>query len=84
MKTTMGRREFLKASAAGFVIAGVKLMSPGTEAYAREPKTVQFPGKQTGGNTLIQLLEKRRSSREFSPQPLPAAVLSNMLWAPSA
>jgi SagB-type dehydrogenase family enzyme len=29
----------------------------------------------------MQLLWKRKSSREFSPKPLPGEILSNLLWA---
>src|SRR5208283_1325536 len=33
------------------------------------------------GNPAIALLSKRFSAREFSSQPLPIEVLSNLLWA---
>ena len=39
------------------------------------------PAQQWGGKPLLEALNERRSGREFSPQPLPAAVLSNLLWA---
>lgn len=38
------------------------------------------PGKH-GGMPLMDALAARRSSREFSPRPLPADVLSGLLWA---
>ena len=34
-----------------------------------------------GGLPLMEALSKRRSSREFSPDPLPLPVLSGLLWA---
>ena len=34
-----------------------------------------------GGLPLMEALSKRRSSREFSPDPLPPPVLSGLLWA---
>lgn len=39
------------------------------------------PPQKTGGTGLMQLLAERRSGREFSPQPLPLPLLSNLLWA---
>ena len=50
--------------------------------FAEEQKPIQLLKLQIGsGNPLMQLLWKRESSREFSPEPLPVEVLSNMLWA---
>ncbi|MGA2466699.1 MAG: nitroreductase family protein, partial [Thermodesulfobacteriota bacterium] len=72
------RREFLKASAATGAILS---MTPNI-SLAQEPKPIQLSNPQIGsGNSLMQLLWKRMSSREFSPEPLPVEVLSNMLWA---
>jgi len=34
-----------------------------------------------GGLPLMQAIAKRRSSREFSPRPLPKPILSSLLWA---
>ena len=49
---------------------------------ADEPKPIQLLTPQPGGGSpLMQLLWKRKSSREFSPKPLPVEVLSNLLWA---
>jgi len=45
-------------------------------------KAIQLPAPQMdGGRPLMQVLKDRKSSREFSPEKLPAQVLSNMLWA---
>jgi nitroreductase len=33
------------------------------------------------GHPLLRLLRERKSSREFDPRPLPAQVLSELLWA---
>ena len=74
----MSRREFLKASAA----AGAILSIAPSIAFAEEPKTIQLLTPQPGGGSpLMDLLRKRKSSREFSSKPLPLAVLSNLLWA---
>jgi SagB-type dehydrogenase family enzyme len=37
--------------------------------------------QQWGGRPLLEALKLRRSSREFGADELPAAVLSNLLWA---
>ena len=45
-------------------------------------KSIDLSKPQPGsGNSFMQLLWKRMSSREFSPDPLPVVVLSNLLWA---
>jgi SagB-type dehydrogenase family enzyme len=49
---------------------------------AREREVVALPAPQTdGGGPLMQVLKDRRSSRSFSPRPLPEQELSNLLWA---
>ena len=78
MEKKMSRREFLKASAT----TGVILSIAPSITLAEEPKTIQLLTPQPGGGSpLIQLLWKRKSSREFSSKPLPVEVLSNLLWA---
>jgi nitroreductase len=85
MQRKVNRRDFLKASVtAGTVMAaGGLLFEARTMAYAAESQSVQLPKARIseGGNAALMLLEKRSSSREFSSQPLPAAVLANLLWA---
>jgi len=39
------------------------------------------PAQMTGGMPLMQALQARHSSRDFSPRTLPAQVLSDLLWA---
>jgi len=78
MEKKMSRREFLKTSAATGAILS---MTPNI-TLAEEQKAIQLIPPQTGsGNPLMQLLWKRMSSREFSPEPLPIEVLSNLLWS---
>ncbi len=78
MEKKWSRREFLKVSAASGAILS---MSPGI-ILAEEPKTIQLVASRPGaGSPLIQLLWKRKSSREFSSKPLPTEILSNLLWA---
>ena len=45
-------------------------------------KPVQLPKPQTDiGRPLMQVLKERRSTHTFSPEKLPAPVVSNLLWA---
>ena len=78
MLKKMGRREFLKASAA----TGALLSMAPHLALAQEPKSIPLSKPQTGSDkSLMQALWKRMSSRQFSPEPLPMELLSNLLWA---
>jgi nitroreductase len=78
MEMKISRREFLKASAATGAILS---MTPNI-SLAQEAKTIQLSKPQIGSsNSLMQLLWKRMSSRQFSSEPLPTEVLSNLLWA---
>lgn len=51
-------------------------------AYARGQVQLPPPRKE-GGKPLFQVLNERKSAREFSPEKLPLPVLSNLLWAAS-
>ena len=58
----------------------VSLCPPAGLAQKLEP--VQLPPPQTEiGRPLMQVLKDRSSGRDFSPEKLPAQVLSNLLWA---
>ncbi len=85
MEREVSRREFLKASATtgALLAAGSAMLSfADRKAFAKELQEVQLSKPQTeSGNPVLRLLEKRASSREFSPPPLPVAILSNVLWA---
>ena len=64
------------------IMAGVLLMIMTTSTIASELQVVRLPPPQTeGGKPLMQALEERHSTREFSPEALPPQVLSNLLWA---
>jgi SagB-type dehydrogenase family enzyme len=66
------RRLFLLVSflSSSFVVA----------AQGLEPVTLPKPQTE-GGRPLMQVLNERKSGREFSARPLPLQVLSNLLWA---
>jgi nitroreductase len=51
-------------------------------ARAEELKPLDLPPPRgAGGQPLIETLKLRRSTREYSDRPLPAQVLSDLLWA---
>jgi nitroreductase len=63
-------------SVLAFVFVGPMIIS------AQDLKTVPLLKPQTdGGRPLMQALRDRKTSREFSPEKIPAQVLSNLLWA---
>ena len=50
--------------------------------FTQDSSTIVLPKPHMdGGKPLMQVLKKRRSSREFSTKKLPLNVLSDMLWA---
>jgi len=53
-----------------------------SRGLGQELQPIRLPPPQTEiGHPLMQALKNRSSAREFSPDPLPAQVLSNLLWA---
>jgi len=65
-----------------FIYASSIAVEEQTEPVAEKTVTVQLPKPQTeGGMPLMQALNERKTSRQFSPKELPEQVLSNMLWA---
>ena len=79
MRREIDRREFLRATAATGVVwmAGASSLS-----FAQGEKMVKLPKPQTdGGKPLMQVLQQRKTAREFAPDKLPLQVLSNLLWA---
>lgn len=53
-----------------------------TQETASKPKEIKLPAPRLdGGRPLMQCLKDRQSQREFSPDPLPLQVLSELLWA---
>ena len=58
------------------------LLSLFVPSYSQEQKVIKLPAAQKeGGKPLMQVLNERKSTREFSTEKLPLQVLSNMLWA---
>jgi len=73
MKTSCSLRTHL--------VSVILILCPIT-GLAQELKPVQLPKPQTDiGRPLMQVLNDRSSARTFSPEKLPAQVVSNLLWA---
>jgi hypothetical protein len=60
----------------GFALLGMAGAAAADSAMLKLP-----PPETTGGMPLMQALQVRRSTREFADRPLPAQLLSNLLWA---
>lgn len=58
------------------------LLSCWSLAAAGELRPIPLPAPQTGGGKpFMQVLKERRTTREFSAQPLPPQMLVDLLWA---
>ena len=61
-------------------VAGVAMMSTMGTGLAQDAATIRLPPPETaGGMPLMQALQARHSTREFSGRPLPPQELSNLL-----
>jgi nitroreductase len=64
------------------ILASAALAAAPMLARAEELKPLDLPPPRgAGGQPLIETLKLRRSTREYSDRPLPAQVLSDLLWA---
>jgi SagB-type dehydrogenase family enzyme len=84
MKTKSRSRGFnvMRGIAAVILASVIIIPAMGRDiAMAQEQKSIQLTKPQIAGNPLMEVLAKRSSSREFSPEALPENILSNMLWA---
>jgi len=51
-------------------------------AMAQSPPALELPPpRASGGKPLIDALKQRRSTRDYADRPLPAQLLSDLLWA---
>jgi nitroreductase len=67
---------------AGAGLLSVAALAGTTGITAAEQKTMTLPQpKMSGGMPLMQALKLRRSTRAYTDRPLPAQVLSDLLWA---
>ncbi|MGA2333461.1 MAG: nitroreductase family protein [Syntrophales bacterium] len=85
MNMKLSRRNLSRVTVVGFILVFLFAILPMSQnmALGEEQKPIQLPKPEIAGNPLMQLLAKRSSSREFSSEPLPLNILSNMLWAAS-
>jgi nitroreductase len=74
-KSTVTRRQ---ANAALLAMGAVAALP--SVALAEEARSLPAPRKYVG-RPLMEVLQARRSIREYSTRPLPAQVLSDLLWA---
>jgi nitroreductase len=64
------------------LLAGAALAAAPAVVAAQDLKPLELPRPRSeGGMALTKALELRRSTREYSDRPLPAQVLSDLLWA---
>jgi len=75
----MDRRSFLHLTAAAAAVAAAA--RTGLAATSDLAPIPLPPPQLNGGRPLMQVIQARRSARAFSPQPLSAQVLANLLWA---
>lgn len=80
----MGKRiKIILKGFCGFFIAGA-FLSGTLRVNAEEQKPLLLSAPQMEkGKLLMQALKERKSVRSFSPQELPAEILSDLLWAAS-
>jgi SagB-type dehydrogenase family enzyme len=61
---------------------GGLLLQPTARSTAGAPEVIKLPApNMEPGKSLLQALQDRRTSREFSDRPLPPQMLSSLLWA---
>jgi hypothetical protein len=78
MRSTMMTRREANAG----LLASAALAAAPVSAVAQGPKPRDLPPPRSeGGQSLTAALKLRRSTREYSDRPLPAQVLSDLLWA---
>ena len=71
---------FKKSFLTGTVV--LMIVSFITVSWAAELLPIKLPPPNlNGGKSLMQSLQARKSSRDFSTKKLPVEVLSNLLWA---
>jgi nitroreductase len=61
--------------------SAVLAAAPGLALSQTAPTLELPPPRASGGTPLIDALRQRRSTRDYADRPLPAQVLSDLLWA---
>ena len=70
-----------RRTASAALVSSAILAATPSLAATDQPMRELPPPRSEGGKPLIEALKLRRSVREYSDQPLPAQVLSDLLWA---
>ena len=64
------------------LVLAAALLVPAVALAAEPAKPLSLPKPRTeGGMPLLTAMKQRASSRDFRPDPLPAQLLSDLLWA---
>ncbi len=72
----MFKKSFLTGTVAFIIVSFI------TSSWAAELSPIKLPPPNlSSGKSLMQSLQARKSSREFSAKKLPVEVLSSLLWA---
>ena len=70
-----------RRQASAGILASAALSAAPTVTVAQDLKPLDLPPPRSeGGQPLTTALKLRRSTREYSDRPLPAQVLSDLLW----
>ena len=80
----MTRRSCIGAVVTLLIVAGCAGNAPARlrDTSARFTTPFRLPAPDTRGNMpLDEAIGRRRSSRDFSPEPLPLALIGQLLWA---
>ena len=72
----MFKKSFLTSAVVLIIVSFI------TSSWAAELSSIKLPAPNlNSGKSLMQSLQARKSSRDFSTKRLPVEVLSNLLWA---
>lgn len=80
----MKRRELLTGLAAAMLTGGCASQAPGwvRHSQARYGRQIALPGPSVAGPvSLEEAIERRRSQRDFRPDPLPIGIIGQLFWA---
>lgn len=78
----MKRRTFVRTLPAATILAGTASGSYLKAAvYPDLQPIILPPPEKEGGKSVLAALQERKTTRNISPKPVPAQVLSNLLWA---
>lgn len=72
----------MKSSGVWFVVIVMFLMTVSSQVMGERTEMIAFePPRQTGGIGVLDALKARQSTRSFSNEAIPNALLGDLLWA---